>query len=222
MSEYLTKEEIRQWRSSLERITLEEYAARLGKKLEEEKETEDIGDIVMKHGSSDDFMSSYNPPVLEKIITIGSKAFSKERELSSSKKNSAVAKSNVNKPVNKKEKTAKVKVKADSSSDIDNLNITYKKEDKTLLMEITEEIDHHFAENIRREADNEITRFMPRKAIFDFSNVSFMDSAGIGMIIGRYKMMKLIGGSLEIKNANENAKKILELSGITKIVELSK
>ena len=127
MSEYLTKEEIRQWRSSLERITLEEYAARLGKKLEEEKETEDIGDIVMKHGSSDDFMSSYNPPVLEKIITIGSKAFSKERELSSSKKNSAVAKSNVNKPVNKKEKTAKVKVKADSSSDIDNLNITFSK-----------------------------------------------------------------------------------------------
>ena len=77
MSEYLTKDEIRQWRSSLERITLEEYAARLGKKLEEEKETEDIGDVVMKNGSSDDFMSSYNPPVLEKIITIGKKSFSK-------------------------------------------------------------------------------------------------------------------------------------------------
>ena len=94
MSEYLTKEEIRQWRSSLERITLEEYAARLGKKLEEEKETEDIGDIVMKHGSNDDFMSSYNPPVLEKIITIGSKAFSKERELA---KKSSDLKSNANK-----------------------------------------------------------------------------------------------------------------------------
>ena len=124
MSEYLTKEEIRQWRSSLERITLEEYAARLGKKLDEEKETEDIGDIVMKHGSNDDFMSSYNPPVLEKIITIGSKAFSKERELA---KKSSDLKSNANKVKNKKEKPVKVKVKVEAPCDTDNLNITFSK-----------------------------------------------------------------------------------------------
>ena len=101
------------------------------------------------------------------------------------------------------------------------MNITYKKEDKTLLMEITEEIDHHFAENIRREADNEITRFMPRKAIFDFSNVSFMDSAGIGMIMGRYKMMKMLGGSLEMTNVNKSVRKIFEMSGITKIIPIN-
>ena len=101
------------------------------------------------------------------------------------------------------------------------MNINYIKKKKELCVEITEEIDHHLADKIRRRVDNEITRYMPRKTIFDFSRVTFMDSAGIGMIIGRYKMMKLIGGSLEIKNANENATKILELSGITKIVELS-
>lgn len=101
------------------------------------------------------------------------------------------------------------------------MNITYKKEDKTLLMEITEEIDHHFAENIRREADNEITRYMPRKVVFDFSNVSFMDSAGIGMIIGRYKMMKMLGGSLEMKNVSKSVKKIFEMSGITKIIPIN-
>ena len=100
------------------------------------------------------------------------------------------------------------------------MNITYKKEDKTLLMEITEEIDHHFVENIRREADNEITRFMPRKAIFDFSNVSFMDSAGIGLILGRYKMIKMLGGELEIINVSLKLKKIFEMSGITKIIPL--
>lgn len=101
------------------------------------------------------------------------------------------------------------------------MNITYKKEDKTLLMEITEEIDHHFAENIRREADNEITRYMPRKVIFDFGNVSFMDSAGIGMIIGRYKMMKMLGGSLEMTNVSKSVKKIFEMSGITKIIPIN-
>ena len=48
MSEYLSKEEIKQWRSSLEKITLEEYAARLGKKIEETKPTNDLIDIVLK------------------------------------------------------------------------------------------------------------------------------------------------------------------------------
>lgn len=98
------------------------------------------------------------------------------------------------------------------------MNIKYRKQDKALMVEITEEIDHHIAEKLRRKIDNEITRHMPRKTIFDFTRVSFMDSAGIGMIIGRYKMMKLIGGELEIENVNESVKKILEMSGILRII----
>ncbi len=101
------------------------------------------------------------------------------------------------------------------------MNISYIKEDKLLYIEITEEIDHHVVDKIRRKVDNEITRYMPRKTIFDFSRVTFMDSAGIGMIIGRYKMMKLIGGSLEIENVNEATKKILEMSGILKIIPIT-
>lgn len=101
------------------------------------------------------------------------------------------------------------------------MNIGYDKEDKLLYIEITEEIDHHVVDKIRRKVDNEITRYMPRKTIFDFSRVTFMDSAGIGMIIGRYKMMKLIGGSLEIENVNEATKKILEMSGILKIIPIT-
>ena len=129
MSEYLTKEEIRQWRSSLERITLEEYAARLGKKLEEEKETEDIGDIVMHNGSNEDFMSSYNPPVLEKIITIGSKAFAKEKEITSVKKGAVVsAKTDAKKEVKvKSEKSPKIKVKVERPVEDESLNISFKK-----------------------------------------------------------------------------------------------
>ena len=100
------------------------------------------------------------------------------------------------------------------------MNLDYKKQDKLLFVEMTEEIDHHIAEKVRRKVDNEITRYMPRKTILDFTRVSFMDSAGIGMIIGRYKMMKLIGGSLELSNVNENIKKILEMSGISKIIEI--
>lgn len=61
---------------------------------------------------------------------------------------------------------------------------------------------------------------MPRKVILDFNKVSFMDSAGIGMIIGRYKMIKMLGGELEIENATRSVRKVLEMSGITKIISL--
>ena len=100
------------------------------------------------------------------------------------------------------------------------MNIDYIKKDKQLLVEITEDIDHHVAEKIRRKIDEQITRYMPRKTVFDFSSVTFMDSAGIGMIIGRYKMMKLIGGSLEIVNVGSQTKRILEMSGIGKIIPM--
>ena len=101
------------------------------------------------------------------------------------------------------------------------MEFDYIKTDKLLVVKIIEEIDHHTTEKIRRKIDNEITRYMPRKVILDFNKVSFMDSAGIGMIIGRYKMMKMLGGSLEIKNVNDSAKKILEMSGIMKIIQVA-
>ena len=100
------------------------------------------------------------------------------------------------------------------------MNINFIRKDKLLIVEVTEEIDHHVAEKIRRKVDDEITRYMPRKTIFDFSRVTFMDSAGIGMLIGRYKMMKLIGGSLEVVNISKTVKRILEMSGINKIIPM--
>lgn len=100
------------------------------------------------------------------------------------------------------------------------MNVNYDSEDKLLLFEMTEEIDHHTTEKIRRRADYEIQRYMPRKAIFDFSGVTFMDSAGIGMIIGRYKLLSMLGGELEIKNVNTSVEKILKMSGILKIIPI--
>ena len=100
------------------------------------------------------------------------------------------------------------------------MNSVFLQKDKTLLVEITEEIDHHSTEKMRRLIDDDITRYMPRKVIFDFNKVSFMDSAGIGMIIGRYKIIKMLGGELEIKNVSRSIRKVFEMSGITKIIKL--
>ncbi len=102
------------------------------------------------------------------------------------------------------------------------MNITYNKEDKLLIMEITEEIDHHTTEKIRRRADYEIQRYMPKKALFDFNNVSFMDSSGIGMVVGRYKLLAMLGGSLELANVNPSLERVFEMSGVSKIIPIHK
>ena len=73
------------------------------------------------------------------------------------------------------------------------MEVDYQEEDKLLIFKITEEIDHHMVEKIRRKADYEIERHIPRKVIFDFNNVSFMDSAGIGLVLGRYRNVSMLG-----------------------------
>ena len=69
--------------------------------------------------------------------------------------------------------------------------------------------------------DNEITRYMPRKVIFDFDSVTFMDSAGIGLIIGRYKFTNMLGGKLEVANLTQSVRKIFEMSGILKLIPIT-
>ena len=81
-------------------------------------------------------------------------------------------------------------------------------EDKLLVFKITDEIDDCNVQKIRRKADYEIERHMPRKVIFDFDSVTFMDSRGIGLIIGRYKFTNMLGGKLEVANLTQNVKKI--------------
>ena len=73
-------------------------------------------------------------------------------------------------------------------------------EDKLIVFKITDEIDDHSVQMIRRRVDYEIERYMPRKIVFDFDSVTFMDSAGIGLIIGRYKFARMLGASLELSN----------------------
>ena len=91
-------------------------------------------------------------------------------------------------------------------------------EKKLLVFKITDEIDDCSVQKIRRRADYEIERYMPRKVVFDFDSVTFMDSAGIGLIIGRYKFTNMLGGKLEVANLTQNVKKIFEMSGILKLI----
>ena len=98
------------------------------------------------------------------------------------------------------------------------MDIKYYKVDKLLVFKINEEIDECSVKEIRRRADYEIERFMPREVIFDFNRVTFMDSAGIGMVIGRYKQADLLGGKTYLTNLTDSVRKIFEMSGVLKII----
>ena len=90
--------------------------------------------------------------------------------------------------------------------------------DKLLVLKITSEIDDHNVQEIRRKADYEMERYMPKRVVFDFNSVSFMDSAGIGMIIGRYKFANMIGAKLGVSNLSGSLRRIFDMSGVSKLI----
>lgn len=96
---------------------------------------------------------------------------------------------------------------------------TYYEEDKLLILTITEEIDDYCVQSIRRKADYEIERYIPKRVIFDFHRVTFMDSAGIGFIIGRYRLVDMLGGKLELANLNDSVRKIFDMCGIFRLIQ---
>ena len=109
MPNYLTKEEIRQWRGSLEKITLEEFAARLGKEVEESKPTSDVVDIVMSKGTSTSISTTNH----ESFSKIAERAFERERQLSHTpfsvrKREMKVQKEEIVKPEPKKQEVKPV------------------------------------------------------------------------------------------------------------------
>ena len=101
------------------------------------------------------------------------------------------------------------------------MNVKHLVDEKTLVVEITEEIDHHLVEKMKRRIDYEIQKLFPRKIIFDFNRVVFMDSAGIGLLLGRYKTAIAYGAKIELINVKDKIKDILVMSGISKVMTVA-
>lgn len=83
------------------------------------------------------------------------------------------------------------------------------------------ELDHHTARLMRCEIDREITEKRPRRLVIDFSGVTFMDSSGIGLIMGRYKLMNERGGSVTVARPPVYIKKVLRLAGVDRLAPIS-
>lgn len=88
----------------------------------------------------------------------------------------------------------------------------------TLIIKIMEDMDHHTAQFIRQKIDNEIVRSTVKNIVFDFGNVNFMDSSGIGVVVGRYKNIQQLNGKAAIINASPKILQIFEMSGVLKLV----
>ena len=98
------------------------------------------------------------------------------------------------------------------------MEFKFYEKDKLLVFKITAEIDDFSVQKIRRKVDYEIERNMPKRIVFDFNSVTFMDSAGIGLIIGRYKFAKMLGSTVELANLTSSIRKIFEMSGILRLI----
>ena len=93
-------------------------------------------------------------------------------------------------------------------------------EKRALLVRLRGELDHHAAAKIREEADRMLRSTNAVNIIFDFSELSFMDSSGIGMIMGRYKKVRTLGGRVFAFGVNAQILRIMEMSGIDRIIKL--
>lgn len=98
--------------------------------------------------------------------------------------------------------------------------LNFKNIGQKLVVYMTGELDHHSAEEVRIKIDDRLERENINYLIMDFSGVTFMDSSGIGAVIGRYKKISAKGGKVSVTRVNEPIKRVFELSGLFKIISL--
>ena len=96
-----------------------------------------------------------------------------------------------------------------------------KSRDRLLCIYLYGEIDHHSAVDLRRELDELILQKQPLRLVLDLARIEFMDSAGLGLLMGRYRLVKSLGGTMVISNANERVLKILRLAGMERFFEIA-
>lgn len=99
--------------------------------------------------------------------------------------------------------------------------IRYDQDTKTLIVCPSGELDQHMAEKIRNTIDSEILKRGAKTLIFDMNEIPFMDSSGIGMLIGRYKLMKRMNGQVEVTGMKENVFRIFRMSGLGQIMKVN-
>jgi len=92
--------------------------------------------------------------------------------------------------------------------------------DEIMTAQLLGEIDHHCSREIREEIDERAGRSRPSRLVMDFRDVTFMDSSGIGLVMGRYALMKELEGDLVVENMPEHIKKVMKLAGLDRLANI--
>ena len=90
---------------------------------------------------------------------------------------------------------------------------------QTLIVSPVGDLDHHSVASLRERIDKEAARENIRNIVFDFSKVEFMDSSGIGLIIGRYKLTTASSGVTAVCHMKDSLRRVFEISGLKKIIK---
>lgn len=88
----------------------------------------------------------------------------------------------------------------------------------TLILHMSEELDHHMANQVSRTVDTQIEKGDVRVLIFDFEGMTFMDSSGIGMVLGRNRKMEFLGGKTYVTGISPPVDRIFSMSGLYRII----
>lgn len=104
--------------------------------------------------------------------------------------------------------------------DLRRVNLEFIESGQVLTIKLKGELDHHSADESRVLIDEKINKGKFNKLVIDLINLDFIDSSGIGFVIGRYKVIRKRNGVIEIINASSKVRKILDMSGIGKIIEI--
>lgn len=100
------------------------------------------------------------------------------------------------------------------------MEIQAKSADRNLLLEISGELDHHGAKGALRELELAIDAALPNKLVLDFAGVTFMDSSGIALILRAQQRMRLMDGSLLVRNVPQQARRVLDAAAIGRLVTI--
>ena len=103
-----------------------------------------------------------------------------------------------------------------------NCKLRVRCESGVMVATLTGELDHHGAVAVRTLIDAEIARLSPTRTVLDLSELDFMDSSGLGLIMGRYALMQRLGGEFAVREPNERIMKIFKLAGLERMVKIER
>ena len=98
----------------------------------------------------------------------------------------------------------------------------YKLEGAVLTVVLPQDVDHPVTDLVRRETDHIINQNYIRKIVFDFTHTEFMDSSGVGLLMGRYRAMGMRKESIQAVGVSRHIDRLLHLSGLHRYIEIQK